>query len=614
MTQINIYSPPGGSVCGIFGITTDAEAPLGALLRRALERLEYRGYDSAGIAVVTPRGIVVKKDAGKVAEVSRRLGFDQIRGSTGVAHTRWATHGKPNQVNAHPHVDCTGSIAVVHNGIIENYEELKAELAARGHVFRSETDTEVFAHLMEEYERGGLTPWEAFRKALSRLRGAYALAVVDSKEPDKIFFARNLSPLIVGLGDGFNVVASDIPTVLEQTKKVLPLKDGEYGYVTPTEVVVEHDGVRVEVADRIHLIPWSAEQALRGGYQHFMLKEIHEQPEALASTVAGLEQRRLSEVAEMLLNARRVYVVGAGTSYYAGLVFQLGLAEYKIAALPLISSEYATYEGLFDADDVAVAVSQSGETIDTIKAARAMRERGVKVVAVTNVVASTLARESDAVLYTRAGPEIGVAATKTFTTQVALLAALHAQIGKALGVDVEPRMDGLKRLPDVARKAIELNEGSAKELAERLKNSQSAYYLSRGLGMPVALEGALKMKEIAYIHAEAYPAGESKHGPIALVESRFPVVFVFSDPSLKDKLLNNVAEMQARDALIIGVVPRGDDAARKLRHVFEIPHLDPLLNAASFAIPLQLLAYYTAVGLGRDPDKPRNLAKTVTVE
>ncbi|MEZ0247883.1 MAG: glutamine--fructose-6-phosphate transaminase (isomerizing) [Thermoproteus sp.] len=601
-------------MCGIFGISLDSEVALGSLLRRALERLEYRGYDSAGIAVATPHGVVIKKDAGKVADVAQRLGFDQIRGRTGVAHTRWATHGKPNQINAHPHLDCTGTIAVVHNGIIENYEELKAELAAKGHVFKSETDTEVFAHLMEEYEKEGLAPWDAFKKALSRIRGAFALAVIDSKEPDKIFFARNLSPLIVGVGEGFNLVASDIPTVLEHTKKVLPLRDGEYGYITPTLIVVEHDGVAVRFEDRVQLIPWSADQALRGGYPHFMLKEIHEQPEALASTIAGLEARRLVEVAEMLINARRVYVVGAGTSYYAGLTFQLGLTSYKIAALPVISSEYATYESLFDVDDVAVAISQSGETIDTIKAVRAMRERGVKVVAVTNVVASTLARESDAVLYTRAGPEIGVAATKTYTTQVALLAALHAQIGRALGVDVAVRDENLKRLPNVVKKALELNEGTAKMLAERLKGRQSAYYLSRGLGMPVALEGALKMKEIAYIHAEAYPAGESKHGPIALVENKFPVVFVFSDPSLKEKLLNNVAEMQARDALVIGVVPRGDDVAKKLRYVFEVPHLDPLLNSASFVVPLQLLAYYTAIELGRDPDKPRNLAKTVTVE
>lgn len=601
-------------MCGIFGISLDSEVALGSLLRRALERLEYRGYDSAGIAVATPHGVVIKKDAGKVADVAQRLGFDQIRGRTGVAHTRWATHGKPNQINAHPHLDCTGTIAVVHNGIIENYEELKAELAAKGHVFKSETDTEVFAHLMEEYEKEGLAPWDAFKKALSRIRGAFALAVIDSKEPDKIFFARNLSPLIVGVGEGFNLVASDIPTVLEHTKKVLPLRDGEYGYITPTLIVVEHDGVAVRFEDRVQLIPWSADQALRGGYPHFMLKEIHEQPEALASTIAGLEARRLVEVAEMLINARRIYVVGAGTSYYAGLTFQLGLTSYKIAALPVISSEYATYESLFDVDDVAVAISQSGETIDTIKAVRAMRERGVKVVAVTNVVASTLARESDAVLYTRAGPEIGVAATKTYTTQVALLAALHAQIGRALGVDVAVRDENLKRLPNVVKKALELNEGTAKMLAERLKGRQSAYYLSRGLGMPVALEGALKMKEIAYIHAEAYPAGESKHGPIALVENKFPVVFVFSDPSLKEKLLNNVAEMQARDALVIGVVPRGDDVAKKLRYVFEVPHLDPLLNSASFVVPLQLLAYYTAIELGRDPDKPRNLAKTVTVE
>lgn len=601
-------------MCGIFGITLDSETNLGALLRRALERLEYRGYDSAGIAVVAPSGVLVKKDAGKVAEVAQRLGFDHVKGATGIAHTRWATHGRPTQTNAHPHVDCTETIAVVHNGIIENYEELKSELIAKGHKFRSETDTEIFAHLMEEYERMGLSPWEAFKRALSRIRGAYALAVVDSKEPDKVFFARNLSPLIVGVGDRFNLVASDVPTVLDHTNRVIPLRDGEYGFITSRVIHVEHDGVPARVEERVQTIPWSADQAMRGGYPHFMLKEIHEQPEAIASTIAGLEPRRLAEIAEMLLSAHRIYVVGAGTSYYAGLVFQLGLVSYKLAAVPIIASEYGTYEGLFDKGDTAIAISQSGETIDTIRAVRALRERGVRVVAVTNVVSSTLARESDLVLYTRAGPEIGVAATKTFTTQVTLLSALHMAIGRALGVDVSPQEAALKRLPEVARKTLELNEGTAKEVAEKMAASQSAYYLSRGVGMPVALEGALKMKEIAYIHAEAYPAGESKHGPIALVENKFPVVFVFSDPSLKEKLLNNVAEMAARDATIIGVIPRGDDVAKKLKYAFEAPHLDPMLNAATFVIPLQLLAYYTAIKLGRDPDKPRNLAKTVTVE
>jgi glucosamine--fructose-6-phosphate aminotransferase (isomerizing) len=601
-------------VCGIFGIALSSDAALGAILRRALERLEYRGYDSAGIAVVSSGSLVVRKDVGKVADVARRHGFDSVRGRTGVAHTRWATHGKPSQANAHPHTDCAGRIAVVHNGIIENYEELKAELAAKGHVFTSETDTEVFAHLMEEYEREGLSPWDAFRKAVSRIRGAYALAVVDLGEPDKVFFARNLSPLIVGVGDGYNVVASDIPTILDHTKNALPLRDGEYGYISPAGVYIERDGVAVSISGRVQQVPWSAEQALRGGYPHFMLKEIHEQPEALSSTIAGLEPRRLAEAAEMLLNARRIYVLGAGTSYYAGLVFQLGLTSYKLLAYPIIASEYATYEGVFDSDDVAIAVSQSGETIDTIKAARAVKERGAKVIAITNVVASTLARESDYVLYTRAGPEIGVAATKTFTTQVALLTALHIAVGRALGIDVSAEESSLKRLPDVVRRAIELNEGSAKALAEDVASSKNAYYLSRGLGMPVALEGALKLKEIAYIHAEAYPAGESKHGPIALVEEKFPVVFVFSDPSAKEKLLNNVAEMRARDALLIGVVPKGDDLTKKLKYVFEVPNMDPMTNAASFVVPLQLLAYYTAVRLGRDPDKPRNLAKTVTVE
>lgn len=602
-------------MCGIFGIifAERPRRPLGEILRRGLERLEYRGYDSAGVAVVD-RGLVVKKDAGKVAEVAQRYGFDSLQGVVGLAHTRWATHGKPDQVNAHPHVDCRGVIAVVHNGIIENYAELKEELMKRGHVFRSETDTEVIAHLVEEYKKQGLDTFLAFKKALSRVRGAYAIALIDAENPRAIYFARNLSPLIIGVGEGFNIVASDIPTVLDHTKRVIAVRDGEYGYITAGEVYIEADGVPQDVAARIEEIPWSAEMATKGGYPHFMLKEIYEQPESLASTAAGLEPAQIETVANALLAARNVYIVGAGTSYHAGLTLAFILPRLRITPIPVISSEYAIYEDLYDKDDLAIAISQSGETIDTIKAVKAMRERGVKVVAVTNVVGSTLSRESDVVLYTRAGPEIGVAATKTFTTQVLTLAAVYLTALRALGHDVAEHQRELKAVPDLARKTIEKTAGTAKELAKRLRQRHSAYYLGRGAALPVAMEGALKLKEVAYLHAEAYPAGESKHGPIALVEEGFPVIFVFSDPNTGEKTLSNVAEMKARGALTIGTVPARSDYAKKLDVAIEVPQTSELFAPILHVIPLQMLAYFTAVERGYDPDKPRNLAKTVTVE
>lgn len=602
-------------MCGIFGIVfaERPRRPLGEILRRSLERLEYRGYDSAGVAVVD-RGLVVRKDAGKVAEVASRHGFDALQGVAGLAHTRWATHGAPNQTNAHPHTDCRGVLAVVHNGIIENYAELREELAKRGHIFRTETDTEVFVHLVEEYKRQGLDTFSAFKKALARIKGAYAIALIDVENPQVIYFARNLSPLIIGVGDGFNIVASDIPTVLDHTRRVIAIKDGEYGYITPTEVYIESDGVPQDAASRIEEIPWSAEMATKGGYPHFMLKEIYEQPESLAFTVAGLEPAQLEAVANAVLSARNVYLVGAGTSYHAGLTLAYLLPRLRITAIPIISSEYAIYENLFDRDDVAIVVSQSGETIDTIKAARAMREKGVRVVAVTNVVGSTLSRESDATIYTRAGPEIGVAATKTFTTQVLTLGALYVTALSLLGYDVSQHVDEMKKVPDLARKTIENTAGTAKDLARRLRNRPSAYYLGRGAALPVAMEGALKLKEVAYIHAEAYSAGESKHGPIALVEPGFPTLFVFSDPQTREKTLSNVAEMKARGALTIGTVPAKSDYAKKLDVAIEVPEMGDVFAPIIHVIPLQMLAYFAAVERGYDPDKPRNLAKTVTVE
>jgi glucosamine--fructose-6-phosphate aminotransferase (isomerizing) len=603
-------------VCGIFGavFAERPKRPLGETLTMALHMLEYRGYDSAGVAVADGGVIVVRKDAGKVAEVSARHGFRSLNGIAGIAHTRWATHGRPSRENAHPHLDCTGTIAVVHNGIVENYAELREELERRGHAFRSETDTEVVAHLIEEYRRQGLDALAAFKRAVARLRGAYAIAVIDAGSPAAIYFARNLSPLVIGLGDGFNVIASDIPALLDFTRRVVVVRDGECGYITPTAVYIERDGVPQDVSRRVEEIPWTAEMASKGGYQHFMLKEIHEQPESLALTIAGLEWPRLETAASALLSARGVYVVGAGSSYHAGLVLAHFLWRVRIPSVPIVAAECASYESLFDRGDVAVAISQSGETIDTIKAARVMRGRGVRVIAVTNVVGSTVARECDAAIYTRAGPEIGVAATKTFTTQVAVLSALYISVMRLLGADTAERERELKMLPELARRAIEGAAGTVRDVARRIKGRASAYYLGRGLSVPVAMEGALKLKEVAYLHAEAYPAGEMKHGPIALVEEGFPVVFVLSDPLTREKTLNNVAEVRARGAYTIGTVPAGSDAARALDAAIRVPDAGEVASPALHVIPLQMLAYFIAVERGLDPDRPRNLAKTVTVE
>ena len=596
-------------MCGIFGIVKRAPHEVGRVLREALERLEYRGYDSAGIAVATGSGIVVKKGVGKVAEVSARLGFDSVRGISGLAHTRWATHGRPTNENAHPHTDCTVSIAVVHNGIIENFEELRAWLEARGHRFRSDTDTEVVPHLLEEFLKLGMSTFDAWREAIKHLRGAYALAAIFLGESERIYFARYLSPLIVAIGEDFAVVSSDITSILPYTRRVIPIRDGEYGFVEPGRVYIEHDGRPVDVVGRVVEVLWSVEEATRGGYPHYMLKEIHEQPEALASTIFGLDWNRIRRVAEDLLRARRVFAIAAGTSFHAAYVFSTAMARVGIDVRPIVSSEYSQFTRLVDRGDLVFAVSQSGETIDTIRAAREFAKRGAKIIAVVNVVGSTLDREADETLYIRAGPEIGVAATKTFTSQVALLSAVAESSAKLVGEDLGVE---LGRLPSAAREVIELTEGLARELAQRLARAGSMYYIGRGLGVPLAMEGALKMKEVAYIHAEAYPAGESKHGPIALVEEGFPVVVVVPDESVLDRIESNVEEMRARGARVILVAGRG--VKLRANHLLETPRLDPISNVALQSIPLQLLAYYTAVERGLDPDKPRNLAKTVTVE
>ncbi len=608
-------------MCGIIGIAGNIGERLGLALKKCLERLEYRGYDSAGIAVAGAGGITVRKGRGKIHEVDSRFNFTELDGLSGIGHTRWATHGKPSDENAHPHVDCTGEVAVVHNGIIANYRELKEQLTARGHRFISDTDTEVIAHLFEDYVKAGLPALMALRETIRRLKGSYAIALLYSHEPDKIFFARNISPLIIGVGDGFNVLASDIPAFLGYTNRVIALHDGEYGYLTPSSIYIEKDGKPINVEARVRVINWSPELAGKEGYPHFMIKEIHEQPRALRETWAGLDMDYVSKLGKVIAEAGRVFITASGTSYHAGLVLDYLLAS--LAGLDVHtfnSSEYKKYVKLVREGDVLIAISQSGETIDTLMATRVFRERGARVLAVSNVVDSTIPRESDYQLYTSAGPEIGVAATKTFTAQLMVLTALAANVALHNGgISREAYglvMSELEQAPDLVNATIINVEARVKHIASKLAASTNAYYLSRGIGLPIAMEGALKLKEVAYIHAEAYPAGESKHGPIALISQGFPVVFTVIDDDYLDPLEGNVMEMAARGAFTIGVLPNRHYTrlGKVFTEVIQTPDASPYLLTIIQSIPLQLLAYHAAVLRGYDPDKPRNLAKTVTVE
>ncbi len=617
-------------VCGIIGITIEegfTQEPLGKLIKDALKRLEYRGYDSVGLAVITEEGLLkIRKSKGMIDAVSQRLGFDSISGFNGIGHTRWATHGKPSDENAHPHTDCLGRVAVVHNGIIENYKKLKEFLIGEGHRFASDTDTEVIPHLVESFKKRGLSTYEAFKKTIELLEGAYALAMIDLEDPGKIFFAKKMSPLIIGLGNKGNFVASDVVAFLNHTRRVIVLVDGEAGYITPREVVVERmvregGSVRwlpVDLERRVRVVEWSPEMALKEGYDFFMLKEIHEQPYALASTLSAANES-VSDVARVLAKSERVLLLGAGTSYHATLITALLFRKYaNLWAEALISSESRWWLNALSQGDVVIGVSQSGETIDTLRGIREAKERGALTIAVTNVVESAIAREADMAIYIRAGPEIGVAATKTFTSQVALLSYLAIKTGELRGV-LKPSVaaniyNALRETPEIVARTLKESERLASLLADKMSFKNNAYYLGRGLGLPVAMEGALKMKEIAYVHAEAYPAGESKHGPIALVEEGFPVVFVILSKEEEELIKSNIEEMKARGAYAILVSPNNAEEALSLADFsFVMPALHEVASATSYVVPLQLLAYYTAVKKGLDPDKPRNLAKTVTV-
>ena len=610
-------------MCGIIGIVARSgffSEKLGTVIKKCLKNLEYRGYDSVGFAIISnDKSLIIRKSKGKIDDVVMKLRFDDFDGVIGMGHTRWATHGAPTDVNAHPHIDCKGKIAIVHNGIIENYLEIREMLINEGHIFRSETDTEVITHLIEKYKSQGLNTFEAFKRAISMLKGAYALAMIDIDEPDKIFFARRTSPLVIGIANGAMFIASDIPAFLEYTRKVIVLRDGEVGYITSNSIHIEELGKGpIDITYRIKTIEWTSEMAKKGGYPHFMLKEIHEQPQALASTLAGIGYE-VEEIVRIISDAEKVMLVGAGTSFHAALVAQyLFTSLANIWSQAVISSEAKWLVKGLKENDVVIAISQSGETIDTLTAVRYAKQQGARTIAISNVIDSAIPRETHHVIYTRAGPEIGVAATKTFTTQVILLTYIALKVAKvkrsSLSKNIDDLIIELKQIPDIASKVITLIEAKARKLAKRFAQINNAFYLGRGLGVPIAMEGALKLKEIAYVHAEAYPAGESKHGPIALVERGFPVIFTVLNDESYELILSNIEEMRARGAWIISVAPNNAMEVRKLSHeIFELPNIPPELAPAIYIMPYQLLAYYTATTKGLDPDKPRNLAKTVTV-
>jgi len=610
-------------MCGIVGYTGPREA--GPILMEGLKRLEYRGYDSAGIALVDDEGdLFVEKRAGKLSNLRAAIADRTPHAAIGLAHTRWATHGRPNDLNAHPQMDCTGRITVIHNGIIENFRELRDGLEARGHTLTSETDTEAIAHLIEEAYHGDLA--NAVRGTLRQLEGAYALAVMHRDERDRLVGARKDVPLVVGIGDGENFLASDVAAILAHTDRVIFLHDGDVADLNPEGVAItDVDGGPVERVPTI--IDWSVETAEKGGFDHFMLKEIHEQPEALRQSLAGRVDRNghiqapeLEPLADAIRAATRVELVACGTASYAALTGAAAIEEWTgLPARVTVGSEFRYSPPPLDERTLVIAVTQSGETADTIAPTRLARERGCTIVAVTNTVGSAITREADAVLFLQAGPEIAVAASKTFVTQVTTLIVLAAAMAKLRGTLAEEDElelgTALRHLPDAATRALTLNAPGARDLARRYVNSRGFMFVGRGATYPAALEGALKLKEISYVHAEGYPAGELKHGPISLLDAECPLVAVATRSSTYDKLISNVMEGRARDARVIAVATEGDSQIeRSADDVCWVPDTHERLSPVLAIIPLQLFAYHVAVARGTDVDQPRNLAKSVTVE
>ncbi len=611
-------------MCGIVGYV--GQRPAAPLLIEGLHRLEYRGYDSAGLAVLVDGRLETRKAAGKIAELEKMLSNGgQPVGTCGIAHTRWATHGAPTTRNAHPHVDCNGQIAVVHNGIIENAGTLRQKLEALGHTLRTETDTEVIAHMLEEAYGGSLE--DAVRVALRQVEGTYGIAVVSSHEPGKIVVARRGSPLLLGIGEnGENFVASDAAAVVQHTRRVVYLDDGEMAVLTSDgyhTASLQGDAVSKEV---IH-VDWDLAAIEKGGHPHFMLKEIFEQPETLRNAMRGrlLEEEGtvrfggLNLTPDELKAVKNITLIGCGTSWHAGLIGEYLLEE--IARIPVeveYASEFRYRNPVVGPDSLAIVISQSGETADTLAALREARQRGATVLGIVNVVGSTIAREADGGIYLHAGPEIGVASTKAFTSQVATLVMFTVLMARLRGTlpltQAREIIAALQRLPDQVEQLLGLND-AIRQLARIYKDSTNFLYLGRGYNFPAALEGALKLKEISYIHAEGYPAAEMKHGPIALIDENMPVVVIAPNDAVYSKIVSNVEEVKARGGRIIAAVTDGNhELPEKVDHLITIPDTIDLLTPILATVPLQLLAYHIAVMRGCNVDQPRNLAKSVTVE
>ena len=609
-------------MCGIVGYIGPRQAA--ELLLDGLRRLEYRGYDSAGIAVVNGRGLKIMKAAGKLSVLEDQLIDNMPQGTIGIGHTRWATHGAPTTTNAHPHTDQSGRIAVIHNGIIENSGSIRKALEQRGHTFKSDTDTEVLAHLVGEFYQGNLE--DAVASALRDVEGAYGLAFLSSDEPGVIVAARNGSPLLVGVGENEFFVASDASPLLQHTRAVVYLDDGEM-------VVLTRDGYRVRnletarISKPVNQIDWDLATVERGGYPHFMLKEICEQPESLCNTLRGhlLEDEGTARVTginlsdEELKQFERVIITACGTSWHSGIIGEYMLEE--MARLPVeveYASEFRYRNPVVDPKTLVIGISQSGETADTLAAVREAKRRGGRTIGLVNVVGSTIAREVDGGIYLHAGPEIGVASTKAFTSQVAALALITLRIARLRNVSIlqgRQFIQALRKLPDQASQILE-RASEIEALADRfLQTSKNALYLGRGVNFPVALEGALKLKEISYIHAEGYPAAEMKHGPIALIDENMPVIFIAPRDAVHSKIVSNIEEVKARGGKVIALINEGDAEIQRLADAtFTIPETLDLLTPILTSIPLQLLSYYVAVSRGCNVDQPRNLAKSVTVE
>jgi glucosamine--fructose-6-phosphate aminotransferase (isomerizing) len=609
-------------MCGIVGYIGSKTAT--PLLIEGLKRLEYRGYDSAGIATMNGAGVETRKAKGKISMLEAVVEGSPVHGTVGIAHTRWATHGVPNECNAHPHHDCTGTIAVVHNGIIENYSSLRQMLIQQGHTFQSETDTEVLAHLIEAaMDEDPLE--DAVIDALHLVEGTYGIAVISSRDPDKIVAARKGSPLLLGLGENEFYVASDVAAILQHTRQVVYLDDGEMGVLTRNGYEVLDLNAR-RVRKGVSRIDWDLDQIEKGGFDHFMLKEIFEQPQTIQNTMRGRlvvdegfsKLGGLNLTRQQMLDLDRIIITACGTSWHSGLIGELYIEE--LARIPVeveYASEFRYRNPLVTKNTLCVVISQSGETADTLAAMREAKRRGARTLGLVNVVGSTMAREDDGGIYLHAGPEIGVASTKAFTSQVIALALLTLKLGRLREMSVvkgRQIAQAMLQLPEQIQSILD-RAPEIEAIAEQFKNATNFLYLGRGYNFPVALEGALKLKEISYIHAEGYPAAEMKHGPIALIDENMPVVFVAPHDSVFDKIVSNIQEVKARGGRVIAITSQKEPVLEKLiDHEIRIPQTEDMLYPILSVIPLQLLAYYIAVKRGLNVDQPRNLAKSVTVE